>query len=207
MKAPPTERDTGAALLLALLATLMLAALGGGLIALGDTEANLAHNHRASAELLYAADAAVERALTEIRAAATFTDVLTGSVRSPLFAATPLPMAPWGVTVDLPALTTEVQTESDAAGVWGMNNPAWRVFAAGPFDAAAGGVTGVPHAYLVVWVADDPSEVDNNPAGDTNDVVLVRGLALNALGMRVSVRVTARRVGGAMRVLAWRIVQ
>jgi hypothetical protein len=88
-----------------------------------------------------------------------------------------------------------------------MNNPAWRVFAAGPFDAAAGGVTGVPHAYLVVWVADDPSEVDNNPAGDTNDVVLVRGLALNALGMRVSVRVTARRVGGAMRVLAWRIVQ
>ena len=115
MKAPPTERDTGAALLLALLATLMLAALGGGLIALSDTEANLAHNHRASAELLYAADAAVERALTEIRAAATFTDVLTGSVRSPLFAATPLPMAPWGVTRTLAGARVPCTTGRAAA--------------------------------------------------------------------------------------------
>jgi hypothetical protein len=201
------DRDTGAALLLALLAALMLAALGGGLLALGDTEASLAHNHRSAAELLYAADAVVERSLTEMRAAISWTDVLTGAVRSPLSAATSQPVAPWGGTVDLLALTTEVQTDSDAVSAVGMNNPSWRVFAAGAFDIAAGGAMEIPQAYVVLWVADDPSEIDNNPAADTNDVLLVRGLALNALGMRVNVQVTARRVGGVVKILAWRLVQ
>jgi Tfp pilus assembly protein PilX len=201
------DRDAGAALLLALLAVVLLAALGGGLIALGDTEATLAANHRAAAELLYAAEAAVERALSEMRAAATWTEVLTGVRRSALYAATAQPVAPWGAMVDLAALTTALQAESDATAMWGLNNPSWRRFASGSLDVAAGNPPGVPQAYLVVWVADDPSEVDNDPSIDTNDTVLVRGLAVNAADLRVSVQGTVRRVGGASKILAWRLAQ
>lgn len=201
------SEDSGAALLLALLATLLFAALGGGLVALGDTEATLAQTHRVAAELAYAAEAAVERSLAEMRAATSWTDVLTGAVRSPLFAPTPQPIAAWGATVDLPLLTAELQAESDAVGAWGMNRPSWRVFAAGSFDAAAGGAMAVPSCYLVVWVADDPSEVDNNPQADTNDVVQVRGLALYGLGLRRTVQVTVRRTAGVTRILAWRLIQ
>ena len=198
--------DSGAALLLALLTTLMLAALGGGLIALGDTEAALAYNHRAAGELRYAAEAAVERALAETRPAISWTDVLSGAVRSPMLPTTTQPLTPWGKTIDLTALTAEVQAESNAVFAVGMNTPSWRLFSAGAFDMAAGGAAGIPQAYLVAWVADDPSETDNNPASDTNDIVFVRGLALNVLGMRVGVHVAAQRLGGPMRILAWRAV-
>jgi len=207
MSLPQNDQDAGAALLLALLAIVLLAALGGGMITLGDTDATIAANHRAAAELLYAAEGAVERALSEIRTAVTWTDVLTGARRSALYAPTAQPVAPWGATLDLQLLTTALQAESDAAAAWGMNNPSWRRFASGSLDAAAGGVPGVPQAYLVVWVADDPSEVDNDPLTDSNDTLLVRGLALSASDLRVSVQVTTRRSGGVTRLLAWRIVQ
>jgi hypothetical protein len=210
VRRPAAGPDSGAALLLALLTTLVLVALGGGLIALGDTEAGLAHNHRAAGELRYAAEAVVERALAETRPAISWTDVLTGSVRSAVFPATTQPQAPWGTTgttIDLAALTTELQAQSDAAMSAGLNNPTWRVFAAGAFDGAAGGATGIPQVYLVAWVADDPSETDNDPWRDANDIILVRGLALNILGMRVGVQVTVARVAGTLRVLAWRLVQ
>jgi hypothetical protein len=207
MSSPDSERDAGAALLLALLAIVLLAALGGGLIALGETDATLAATHRAAAELQYAAEAAVARALSEMRAAVTWTEVLTGVRQSALSAATTQPVAPWGATLDLQALTTALQAESDAAAAWGMNNPSWRRFMSGSLDAAAGGVPEVPTAYLVVWVADDPSETDNDPSIDTNDTLLVRGLALNATDLRVSVQATVRRAGGTTRVLAWRRVQ
>ena len=88
--------------------------------------------------------------------------------------------------------------------VWGLNNPSWRVYASGSLDAAAGSSLPAAAAYLVVWVADDPSETDNNPAADTNEIVLLYGLAVNALGMRSVAQVTAQRTGGVIRILAWR---
>jgi hypothetical protein len=201
---PPSGSDRGAALLLALLVTLLLAALGGGLITLGDTEAALAHHHRAAGEVRYAADAVIERALAEVRGTASWTDLLTGVARSPIFSASIWPVMPWGSTLDLQALTAGVQVESDAAFVAGLNSPVWRVYASGSLDAAAGGPLASAAAYLVVWVADDATEGDNNPSADTNDIVLLRGLATNALGMRATVQVTAQRTGGVTRVLAWR---
>ena len=114
---------------------------------------------------------------------------------------------PWGTPLDLVALTTEVQAESDAVAVWGANNPSWRVYASGSFDAAAGTILPAAAAYLVVWVADDPSEADNNPAADTNEIVLLHGLAVNGLGMRSAAQVTAQRTGGVIRIPAWRRVR
>ncbi len=207
MNGTAANRDDGASLVLTLLVIVMLAALGRGLITLGDTEAALAHNHRAAGEVHYAADAALERALGEIRRVATWTDLLTGLARSSLYEASTTPAMPWGTPLDLTALTTEVQRESDARASWGLNNPSWRIYASGSLDAAAGTVLSAAPAYVVVWVADDPSETDNNPAADTNEIVLMYGLAVNALGMRNAAQVTVQRTTGVFRTLAWRRVR
>jgi hypothetical protein len=90
---------------------------------------------------------------------------------------------------------------------WALNNPSWRVYASGSLDAAAGSILPAAAAYLVVWVADDPSETDNNPAADTNEVVLLHSLAVNGLGMRSVAQVTAQRTAGVIRILAWRRVR
>ncbi len=201
------EKERGAALLLALLATIVLAVLGSGLIVLGNVETSLAQNHRTAGERRYAAEAAAERALAEVRTAASWSDLLTGLVRSSLFASSSQPMAPWGTTVDLQLLTAELQAESNAAAAWGANDPVWRIFASGAFDAAAGGAPGVPPAYLIVWVADDPMEIDGDPASDTNETILVRALAVSPSGLRAAVQLTARRVAGIVKVMAWRLVQ
>jgi Tfp pilus assembly protein PilX len=201
------NRDAGAALVLTLLVTVLLAALGRGLITLGDTEAALAHNHRAAGEVRYAADAALERALAEIGSVLSWTDLLTGRARSPLYASSTTPATSWGTPLDLAALTIELQAASDAVAAWALNNPSWRVYASGSLDAAAGSILPAAAAYLVVWVADDPSETDNNPAADTNNVVLLHGLAVNGLGMRSMAQVTAQRTGGGIRILAWRRVR
>ena len=73
--------EHGAALIVTMMVVLMLAAMGRGLITLSDTEAALAHNHRAAGEVRYAADAALERALTELAAIGSWTSVLNGSAR------------------------------------------------------------------------------------------------------------------------------
>jgi hypothetical protein len=207
VSAPDASREAGAALVLTLLVTVLLAALGRGLITLGDTEAALAHNHRAAGEVRYAADAALERALAEIVGVASWTDLLTGLARSSLYPSSITPLTPWGRPLDLAVLTAAVQAESDAVAMWGANNPSWRVYASGSLDQAAGRALAGAAAYLVVWVADDPSETDNNPAVDTNEIILLQGLAVNVLGMRSAVQVTAQRTGGVLRIAAWRRVR
>ena len=197
--------DRGAALILALLATMLLAALGGGLLLATDTEAVLAHHHRAVGETLYAADAALERAVTELRAAP-WTSVLGGVIRSPVFPASMAPTTPWAAAFDLVAATARLQADSSVVYGTGLNAPAWRVYAAGSFDAMAGGPLPGSPAYLVVWVADDVAETDNDPSSDTNEVVWLRALAANAGGMRTMVHAAVQRAGGSVRVLAWRLV-
>jgi hypothetical protein len=46
---------------------------------------------------------------------------------------------------------------------WGRNNPRWQLFVHGPADRIPGVDS---RAYVVVWVADDPSETDGNPLTD-----------------------------------------
>jgi hypothetical protein len=64
----------------------------------------------------------------------------------------------------------------------------------------------------VVWVADDPSETDGDPAVDGNGVVCVRAEARGPAGSRRVVGLTLRRVTDAVgqvgiRTLAWREVR
>ena len=58
---------------------------------------------------------------------------------------------------------------STAERPWGTNNPRWRLYAYGPVhDFLPTGTINSPF-YVVVWVADDPSETDANPALDGSD--------------------------------------
>ena len=48
---------------------------------------------------------------------------------------------------------------------WGLNNAQWRLFEYGPI-AALGSFARPGHWYLLVWLADDSRETDDNPLAD-----------------------------------------
>ena len=53
---------------------------------------------------------------------------------------------------------------------WGTNNPQWKLYAHGPIsDLLPTAVINAP-TYVVVWIADDPSENDGNPLKDGDPV-------------------------------------
>jgi hypothetical protein len=182
--------DRGSALVIALIATVLLSSLGVGLVMLSNTEGAIANNFRAGNETLYAADAAVERVVQDMLIVPRWNDVLSGAVRSSFVDNSLTPTTPFGAAIDLTAMTTEIQTQSDATAPWALNNPQWRLFAYGPLSDMLGSSTIESSTYIAVWVADDPSEVDNNPSADTNGVVTVLAQALGPHGTYRMVEVT-----------------
>jgi len=191
MTMPRTLRsDDGSALIIALIATVLLTSLGLGLAFLTDTERTVASNYRAGNEALYAADAAVERVMQDVLLVPQWNDILSGAVKSSFVDTTLTPTMPSGWPADLTALTAEVQAQSDATAPWAANNPVWRLFAYGPMSDMLGTTTIDNGTYLAVWVADDPAEVDDNPAVDTNGVVTVLGQAIGLGGTTRAVEVT-----------------
>ena len=197
--------DSGVAVLLALIATLLLSAIGLGLVTMSSTElAIAAHHHRAHAGRL-AAEAALERALVDVGGVVPLSNFLSGASASSMMAASLTPVAPWGGLVDLGALTAGLQAGSDAGAAWGANNPRWRLMLAGPFDALVTIAGGGQPVYVAVWIADDPSESDGDPGTDTNGIVLLTARACGPYGRRHTVAATVVRDGG-VRVLSWREV-
>ena len=82
MPLSPYRQDGGAALLVALVAALLLAGIGAGLVSMSSTERAVAANFGAVYHGWLAADAALARALVDVRRAASLDDLLTGAVRS-----------------------------------------------------------------------------------------------------------------------------
>ena len=196
--------ERGAGLLLVLLAILLLSALGLSLVmaAIGDSLAS--GNVRASREMLYAADAGIERALPDLQRAPDWDLVLSGAVTSGFTDGAPAGprLLPDGRPVVLDELVNLANCGQRAAcdtaamaGVseerpWGADNPRWRLFAWGPFSALAGpGALG----YLVVMVADDPLDGDGDPGHDSPGMTPGRGVLL--------LRAQAYGTGGASRVI------
>jgi len=203
--------DHGTALVLVLLATVLLSAVGGALTISSNTEAAIAASFRADDELFYAAEAGVSRALTDVRAAARWDDVLSGALVSSFLDPSQRPTLPAGGTLDVRALTRQLQATTNAQG-GGPNTPRWRIFASGPLRDIAGPGAVDSSAYLVVWVADDIAETDGNPAADTNGVLMIRGEAVGSGGRTRTLDVTVARAGAppgqaGLRVMSWREVR
>lgn len=198
-------------LMLALVTTVLLGTLGGGLVTLSNTEAAIAANFRAGAEALYAAETGAEHVVHELQQSASWSDWLSGVAGSTLSDGTLTPTLPSNRVVSLAAMTSELQAESDAAAQWGPNSPRWRLAAHAPVSQLLGGGSGAA-TYVAVWVADDPSETDGDAWRDANGVVMLRARALGrgVASRSVDLIVARHATGGAaagVRILSWRVVR
>jgi hypothetical protein len=173
--------DRGAALIVTLLALALVAALGIGIMELANTERLVAANYERSVETLYAADAIAARTIGDLRAAADWSAILAGSVQSAFSDTTRSPRLPSGVTLNLDAITVDVQSQSDALGPAGPNRPIWRLFAWGPLAQLPAVASG---QYGAAWVADDRFDADGNAGADANDVIAIHAEAYGWSGAR-----------------------
>jgi hypothetical protein len=185
--------DRGTAIIIALIATVLLSSLGLGLVLMSNTEGAIASNFRSGSETLYAADAAVERVVQDILLVPRWNDILTGAAKSAFVDDSLTPTTPLGELLNLTSMTAEVQAQSDATAPWGANNPQWRLFAYGPLEQLTGTGNVRSSAYVIVWVADDPSEDDDDPTADVNGVLTLFAQAIGAGGGLRGVEVTVAK--------------
>jgi len=208
------DGERGAALLLALLVLVLLAALGAGAVLTSSTDVLIAANYRDAREVLYAADAAVGRTLSDLAARADWTPVLSGAERSAFADGPPagLRSLPDGSTIDLTAVASLADcgraarcspAQLDAVTPerpWGADNPRWQLFEYGPCGRLAPQAAGDRACYVVVLVGDDPSETDGDPARDGAPgspgagIIVVRAEAFGLRGLRQTIEATVARV-------------
>jgi len=217
--------DQGVALVVALAALSFMLALGGALALATMVDTRIVGNYRYGAEAFHAADAAVERALSELGSVPDWDAVLAGQQGSAFADGLPgVRTLADGTTVDLVEATAIVRcgrtTRSDADLVattarrpWGPNNPRWQLYAHGLVRdlLPAGAIDS--RIYIVVWVADDPAENDGDPLRDGatpsnpgRGVLMALAHGYGPGGARRGVEVTFARAGQGLRLLSWREV-
>jgi hypothetical protein len=192
--------EHGTALVIALMSIMLLAALGAAVVMVSNTEAQIAAYYRNSQEALYAADAAAERVVRELLMIPRWSDVLAGTAKSAFGdgVATGTKTLPGGGTIVLccgtgdSSATGQLQTLTDAANLWGSNNPVWQLVAWGPLQDILPGAIESP-MYVAVWIADDPADTDGNPAADTNGTLTLHAEAYGPSGTRKVVEMTVAR--------------
>lgn len=219
----------GAALVTVLLSMSLLMGLSAALVAIVLDEILLAAHHRDAAQARYAAEAGLERVLTDLAALPDWNLALSGAVRS-RFTDGP-PSGPrrigGGRILDLETATALVScgrpqgcTDPQLDAVtetrpFGSNNPRWRLYAYGPLTAflpAGDAVTfAAPALYVTVWVGDDGAEDDGVPLQDAampghpgHGVLEVLAQAHGSSGLRHAVQAAIRqRPGPVPRLLVW----
>jgi len=172
--------EHGVALVIALMATTLMLSLGGALILLSSSETAIAANFRATHEATYAADAVMERAIADLGRVPDWTMVLDGSIQSTFIdgASSGSRALVDGSTIDLPQITNlancQKSTACSAADVvattperpWGANNPRWVPYAHGALADMLSAQRIHSGFYVLAFVADDPSENDDDPSVD-----------------------------------------
>jgi hypothetical protein len=187
--------EEGTALIIALMAVLLLSALGAAVIMVTNTETKISANYKNSQEALYAADAAVERVVQDLLMVPRWNDILTGNATSSFVdgGTGDLISLPGGGEMRITTATAQLQADSNATGMWGANNPQWRPFAWGPISDMLPGNTIDSPMYVAVWIADDPAEADGDPASDTNGTLTLHAEAVGPGGTRKVLEVTVAR--------------
>jgi hypothetical protein len=200
----------GVALILALLATSFLSAIGLGLAVVVFMDRLASGNVRAAAGLANAADAGLELAAHHL-ARADWHAVLGGGEQASFADGEPAGVRaiPGGGALDLSAETNTLNCgrassctaaqmdEATDDRPWGVNNPRWRLYAYGAFESLPA-LARPTSCYLAVWVADDVSEVDGDPFADGElegrGVLRARAVAFGPLGARRAVEAELARV-------------
>jgi hypothetical protein len=202
----------GIALVLALLVTSFLTAIGLGLALIVMMDRLATGNLRGSVAMLYAADAAIELVARDLSQLADWNAALTGASLSAFVDGAPSGVrdVPGGGTVDLTASTNLLNCGSTAGCTsaqmdansterpWGSNNARWRLYAYGPLRNIAQFARPVD-CYLAVWIGDDWREQDGDP--DTDALAVEPGHGVLRL------RAEAYGPGGARRALEAEVVR
>ena len=222
---PGDER--GMALLVALMAILLVMALGTALVLAASVESTIARNFRNGSGALYAADAGLARAAGDLKAIADWDAVLSSAVSSTFVDG--LPAGPRtladGRSIDLgeavnlancrqtSLCSSAAMDAATAERPWGSNNPRWQPFAWGPLSGLLP-AAGVEPFYVMVMVGDDPSENDGDPYSDGTtlcvpgetgacnpgtDRLAVRAEAFGPFGAHATLELTIERRGAAER--------
>ena len=209
------RREDGIAMLVAMMAMLLMMALGAAILLTTSTETVIAARFRGSAEGLYAADAALERVIDGLPGAPDWSRLPGGLVTS-AFVDGPAGgqrVLPDGSVVDLGQVanlancqrtTACSSAELDAVTTdrpWGAANPRWVLYGWGALEGVlpTGGV-GSP-CYLVVLVAQGPGQ-----AG-APDLLALRAEAFGEGGVHKVVESTVARADAGVRMLSWRTVR
>lgn len=207
-------RQDGSAVIVALMAMMLLTALGLALVLTTSTETMIAANYSSGQEALYAAEAGMERAMLEIPGISDLDALLQGQIVSTFRDGAPGSRSlPNGTKLDLLAVTNEANCgavsscsvdqmiETTAERPWGSNNPRWQLFAHGPVNSLLPDGQLNSRFYVVVWVADDPAETDGDPTRDDalggnapgRGVVVLRAEAFGPFGAHKRVEMTVQR--------------
>jgi hypothetical protein len=198
----PIRCEDGIALVTAMMAMLLMTALGLALILTTSSETIIAGNYRNSGEVMYAADAVLERAMDDLLTVSDWNALLDGSVQSAFVDGSPggTRVLPDGSTLDLTQTLnmancqkTTACSSSDMDAIttdrpWGPDNPRWQLYAYGRVaDLLPTGAID-SSCYVIVMVGDDPSENDGNPlqdgASQTNPGSGVLAMRAEAFGPR-----------------------
>jgi hypothetical protein len=209
------RREDGIALIVALMATMLMTALGVALILTTSTETMITANYRNAQEGLYAADAALERAMDDILTVPDWNNLLNGSTQSAFIDGTPsgTRSLPDGTQIDLSQLVnlsncgkvsscsaSDLQANFTGDRPWGPNNPVWQLYAYNRLDAIVPSGSVNSQYYVVVLVADDPSDDDNDPLHDGGTCVAGQTCPNPGLGV-LSLRAEAFGPRGAHKVI------
>jgi hypothetical protein len=181
--------DSGAALLMVLVAAAFVAALAFAVIVVSETEQRIEATFERTLKVRSSADAAATRVVADLAPVFDWTATLGGDSLGPVDAGSSV-VTPMGTVVDLAAAGAEIQADSDARAAGALNRPIWRRVESGPLATLTGSTTAKTIDYVAVWIADDWWEVDNDPIADSNGVVLVHAEAWGVGGAHASVEVT-----------------
>ena len=202
----------GIALVLAILVTSFLTAIGLGLALMVMMDGLATGNMRGSVAMLYAADAAVELAARDLSQLDDWSAALSGHAVSAFTdgAASGTRAVPGGGTVDLTEATNRLNcgntapctaAEMDANSrerPWGPNNARWQLYAYGPLRNIVQ-FARPADCYVLVWVADDGRETDADPLTDGGEdepghgLLRLRAEAYGASGARRAVEAEVAR--------------
>lgn len=209
--------ERGIALVMAILVTTFLSALGIGVLMAVFMDRLATGNMSGSVAMLYAADSAIEIAARDLARIADWNGVLNGTQASSFTDGTPggVRSLPGGGVVDLTLMTnmlncgrsatcsTAQMNASSRERPWGSNNPRWQLYAYGPMQQITQ-LARPAACYLAVWVADDGREQDGDPLADAADtlqpghgIVRLHAEAFGVAGSRRAIEAELSRVCAA----------
>lgn len=194
------QNEEGSALLITLLAAVLLTGLAGGLVIAIMTEEAIESNHRRGVAALYAADGMLARAASEVAGRAGWQAILAGTAPSMLRRGAPVRALADGSSVDLAAVTDDLQARLDEER--GAGAARWRLYAWGWHGELVTGSDLDRQLLVAAWVRGRVGRTEPNQPVER---IVVRAVAFGPFGTRRAAEAVLGREEGEARIVAWDI--